>query len=227
MKDNEISKLIKAGWIRAIVIFEVVGKPKAHVETALSQYVDNIKGDERIKVIEEALEEAIEHEDGMWSCFAECDLLFKDLETITWMSINFSPASIEVLEPEDLSVESRQMTAWLNDLLAQIHEISTNFRSQKAANEHLTVAMNQLIQNTILLSLRDGAKNPEDLERDTGIILEQLAPFLQHLVKKGKILDLKHSYALPDPAHISGILPVASYETVGELPEREAKRKRK
>lgn len=196
MKESEIRAKVQKGWLRAIVTFEVVGKPAKHVEKALEQYLANLRKDERIAVIEEAAEEAIEHEDGMFSTYAECDMLVKDLETFTWLCINFSPASIEILEPDGLTTEAREITAWLNDLLSKIHEISTNFRSQKAANDHLTVAMNQLIQNAILLSLRSGAKTEKQIETDTGVLAQQLKPFIEHLAKKGKIVPNKGKYEL-------------------------------
>src|SRR5687767_13589124 len=99
MKDSQIREHIAKGWIRAIITFEVVGKPKEHVERSLGEYIDNVKKDERVIFLKEDREEAIEHEDGMFSTFSESEMLVKGLDTFTWLCINFSPASIEVLEP--------------------------------------------------------------------------------------------------------------------------------
>lgn len=200
MKESQIREYLTKGWIRAMVTFEVVGKPAAHVEAALTEYLENIKKDSRIIFLREDREAPIEHDDGMFSTFCEAEMLVKNLETFTWLCINFSPASIEIMEPNEIVVQAREVTNWLNDLLSRIHEIGTNYRSHKTANDHLTIAMNQLVKNTILLSLKTGTKTENDLERETGILKEQLGPFLTHLVEKGQIEDLQGAYAYPDPA---------------------------
>jgi hypothetical protein len=205
MKQSQIREHLAKGWIQAIVTFEVVGKPAEHVEEALTGYLENIKQDHRIIFLREEREPAAELEDGLFSTFCESEMLVKDLETFTWLCINFSPASIEVLEPESIDVEAREITNWINDLLSKVHEIGTNYRSHKTANEHLTVAINQLIKNAILLSLRQGTRTLKDLETDTGILDEQLEPFLKHMAEKRQIIDLEGAYRLPDAA--AKILP--------------------
>lgn len=196
MNDAQIADKVKGGWIRAIVTFEVVGKPKEHVEKSLDRYVENLKGDDRIEVLEDDREEALEHEDGMWSTFSETELLVQNLETFTWLCINFSPASIEILEPNSLSYEDRDLTNWLNDLLAAIHDVSTNYRNQQAANEHLVVAMNQLIKNSVLLSIKAGEKTEAEIRKETGIQGEQLGTFLEELVKSNTIKKRGKKYAV-------------------------------
>lgn len=196
MKESQIREHIAKGWIRAIVTFEVVGKPAKHVEQALAEYIENIKKDSRIIILQEEREEALEHEDGMFSTFSEAELLVKDLETFTWLCINFSPASIEIIKPEELVVEGRDITNWLNDLLAKLHEIATGYRNAKNAHGHMTVALNELIMNAILLSLKQGIKTAKDIEKDTGIVTDQLDPFLKHLVEKKRIALNGKSYSL-------------------------------
>ena len=115
MKESHIREHLQKGWIRCIVTFEIVGKPAKHVETALAGFLDNIKKDHRIAIIQEEILPPEEMEDGMFSAIAEEEILVKNLETLTWLSINFSPASIEILEPTELEVQSRDITNWLND----------------------------------------------------------------------------------------------------------------
>lgn len=187
MKDSEVRELLKKGWIRGIVTFEVAGKPQEHVVKSLEAYLDNIKKDHKIRIISEDREEPIAHEDGMFSTFAELDMLVENLETFTWLCVNFSPASIEIIEPENVEVEAREMTNWLNDLLSKIHEIGHDYRGQKQTREQLVVAMNQLIQNSILLSLKTGEKTANQIAKDTGVLEAQLTPFIEHLMKKGTV----------------------------------------
>jgi hypothetical protein len=199
MKESQIKGHLQKGWIRAIVTFEVVGKPAKHVEQSLKEYLDNIRKDERIIFLREEREPAVEH-DGVYSAISETELLVKSLETFTWLCINFSPASVEILEPDEHRIKARDVTNWLNDLLSMVHEIGANYRSHKSANEHLTIAMNELIRNAILLSLREGQKDSKAIAHDIGIADDLLEPFLKHLVEKKKILHEKSEYRLPEGA---------------------------
>jgi hypothetical protein len=196
MKDSQIRERLQKGWVRAIITFEVVGKPAKHVEKALADFMENIKKDERIVFLREEMEPALEHEDGMFGTFCEAEMLVQNLEVLTWLSINFSPASIEIVDPDTLHIPARDVQNWLNDLLAKVHEVGSNHRTQISATENLTVAMNQLIQNIVLLSLRGGAKSEEQLEQETGIHRTQLDPFTKHLTEKGQIVKAGDTFRL-------------------------------
>jgi hypothetical protein len=196
MKDGQIRERIKNGWLRALVTFEIVGKPKAHIEKSLQEYIANLKKDDRLVFLRDEVEPAESVDDGLFSTFCEAELLIKNLETCTWLCLNFSPASIEIIEPDELELPARDVQNWLNDLLAQVHEVGANVRTHVQANEHLGIAMNQLIRNAILLSVRDGAKEPKHIEKDTGIDSKQLQPFLDRLVENERLVQNGTRYAL-------------------------------
>jgi len=196
LSEKECKELQAQGWIRVLITFEIVGKPREHVEQTLKAYLINIKQDERIKSINEEYAEPLEQDEGLFSAFCEFEAMVQDLEVLTWLSINFMPASIEVLEPEKLTIEARELNNWYNDLISKLHEVSTSLREQTAVAQHLTEGMNALIKNAILAALRSGPKRDEELERILGIPKAQLAPFAQHLVKKGEIITEDGAYRL-------------------------------
>ena len=63
MNDKEIRTKIDEGWIRSIVIIEMVGKPKEHVEETLRSYMSTIKEDKDLAVLKEDYAETVEKED--------------------------------------------------------------------------------------------------------------------------------------------------------------------
>jgi hypothetical protein len=197
MKESQVKEQVRKGWIRAIITFEVVGTPKAHVESSLKEYMANIHKDDRITFVREEFEPAVQHDDGMFSTFCEAELLAKNLETFTWLCINFSPASIEILEPDEIVTDARDLTNWLNDLLAMVHDVGTKHRAVKAGNDHLTLAMNQLIKNSILLAVKQGPKDAKEISRSIGVDHIQLEPFLNHMAQKKELAKEKDKYLVP------------------------------
>lgn len=196
LSEGEVRQKLREGWIRVILTFEIAGKPKEHVEKSLEAYLLNIKGDPRIGAIKEEPGETEEQEEGIFSAFAELEAVIEDLETLTWISINFMPAAIEVLEPDTLSFAARELTNWYNDLLAKLHETSNVLREERAVNHHLTQSLNALIKNAILAALRDGRKSGEELASITGIKEKQLEPFLKHLTEKGQVKEKDGTYTV-------------------------------
>ena len=197
MKESELREKMKNGWIHAIATFEIAGKPKQHVEESLDKYLENIQKDERIIIVQEEREEAIEHDDGIFSAFAELDIIVESLETFTWLCLNFSPASIEIIEPDVLKIQARDLTNWLNDLLSKLHEVASEIRTERGSKEHLVVGMNQLIKNSIILALESEPASQEELSKKIGVVGEQMEQFLTHLEEKGKIVSEDGTYRLP------------------------------
>ncbi|RKX64236.1 MAG: hypothetical protein DRP42_06710 [Tenericutes bacterium] len=196
LSKRQINERIADGALRAMVTFEVVGKPKEHVEQALATYLDNIRKDTRIVFLEEDVADAIDADDGFFSTFAEVEMLVDELKTLVWLAINFSPASIEIMEPSKLGFPASELTAWVNDLLAKLHEISLDYRNTIQKNKALNEALNGLINNAVLLGLKQGPQEPAALQKGIGIHKDQLQPFLEHLVKQGRIEKKGKDYTL-------------------------------
>ncbi len=188
-------ELLREGWLRIIIIFEIAGKPREHVERTLRAYLENVKNDRRVLVLEEEFADALEHEDGIFSAFVEAEMLVQGFETLTWLAINFMPASIEVVEPEQVLLPANKITAWSNDLLAKLHETSTLLREERAVVQNLTRSLNALIKNAVLIAAKS-ERSAGELAVETGISEEQLAPFLRHLVEKGRLVKKGEKYVV-------------------------------
>jgi len=197
LRQSEIRERLQGGWLKAFITFELAGKPREHIEETLRAYIVTIKTDERIVSLNEEYADAIEHDDGMFSAFVEMEALVRDAETLTWIAINFMPASIELLEPAEMHLGGATVTNWYNDLLSKLHEVSNVLREERNVNAHLTEALNALIKNAVLLAVRDGPKSGKEIAATTGVQEEQLEPFLKHLVEKGRLAEKGKKYALP------------------------------
>ncbi len=194
MDKAEIKAKINEGFIRVNVLFEVIGSPKEHVEGALKNYLENIKLTTNVIVLKEDLEEAEDLGNGLWSTFAEVDMMLKGLEKLTWLCFNYSPASVEIIDPPEFKFKEKQLSNWLNDLLAKLHEIGALSKQVSAENKMIVQNMNRLIKNAILVAVDDGHHTPQEIEKRTGIDYKQLKPFFEAMIKEGKIHLMKDQY---------------------------------
>ncbi|HLD04186.1 MAG TPA: hypothetical protein VJG90_00550 [Candidatus Nanoarchaeia archaeon] len=194
MDKAEIREKITEGYIRVNVLFEIIGNPKEHVENALKNYLENIKLTANVIVLKEDMEEAEDLGNGLFSTFAEVDMLLRGLEKLTWLCFNYSPASIEIIDPPEFKFKEKELSNWLNDLLAKLHEIGSLSKQVSAENKLIVQNMNRLIKNSILSSIDQGFHTPKAIEERTGIDYKQLKPFFEAMIKEGKIHLMNDQY---------------------------------
>ncbi len=134
MKESSLSadELLRKGWIKAWVIFEVQAAHKDVAETALAAHVGKIKSEPALKVLEENAAETREvdaplqfQEQGMkklWSRLHEMIIFAKDLEALTNMVINYAPSAIEVLGPDKITLKMGELQGALASVSDMMHK---------------------------------------------------------------------------------------------------------
>lgn len=188
-KENGVERLV----VRTI--FEVIGRPKEHVEQTIKAYIENIKTDEQIDVKKEEYEDVEEVEEGTFSAIAEVELDIATIEKLTWICMNFSPASIEVINPPNISLEDKDITHWLNDLLSKLHEIGVQQKSLVSQNEGLVRNFNAMTRNAIILALKE-PRDTKTISQRIGLTDEFTEKFLEALIKEKKVKKDKNKYVL-------------------------------
>lgn len=195
MKDAEIKKYVEEkDYLQVRVIFEMLGKPKEHIEETIKKYVDKIKTDINIEVYKEHYGEAKEQEDNLWSTFAEIEMLVKSMDKLTWLCVNFMPASIEIIEPEKKLYTNRELGLWINDVLSRLHEISMMTRSLTSKDKFMAKTLGTLLKNMILLGIGKDSLTPEQIHGKTGIQKDEVIKILEALEKQEKVQKIGDEY---------------------------------
>jgi hypothetical protein len=195
MKDKEIKEYIEKKYLRINTIFEIIGHPKEHVESTMKAYIENIKKDSEMVILKENYEPAEELEGGVFGIIAEVEMLVKNIEKLTWLCVNFSPASIELIEPDEVLVEQKEITHWLNDLLSKLHEIGVAQKKIHSDNEGLIRNFNAMTRNAILLVLKEPC-DIQSISKKIGMEDKHTELFVEKLIKEKKIVKEKNVYHL-------------------------------
>ena len=186
MDNKEIKKKLDSGGVLAQISFEIIGNPKEHIETGIKGFMEKIAQAREVHIISQEIGEAEELEGGLWSIYSDTEILFERLEKLVWVCINFMPGSVEIIAPEELKFKEKDLTNWLNDLLAKLHEMTLNVRQNQQIAEGIAKSMNSLVHNAIMLAV-ETYHTKEDIVKKIGIPEEQIQQFLDILVKKGKL----------------------------------------
>jgi hypothetical protein len=195
MNKDDIKAALEKGYIHVHAMFEVLGSPKEHVTQAIRDYLKAIKADPHIIVVKENYAEPIE-EKKLWSTFCEAELLVLGLDKLTWLAIEFTPSSLEIIEPELLTYKNKDLTHWTNDLLAKLHEIGIVTKSFNQKNKILEMNLSVVVRNCIL-ALLEKERTEAELGKMLGLEKNNIMQFLNSLegegkiVKKGKVYQRK------------------------------------
>lgn len=182
----EAEKQGQNAHIRCKTIIEVLGKPKEHVEGAIKEYVEHIKEDSELVVLNEYYSE-VKEQGRLWSRFVELELVVKGTKKLIGFCFEYMPSSIEVIKPEHLIMTNPELSNFLNDLQARLHNVDMLVKQLKAENDFLKQNMNAIIHNAILVCLKVSKLSLEQLSQVTGVDKKELEIFVEKLLKENKI----------------------------------------
>ncbi len=192
---TEAEKQGEHAHIRCRTIIEVLGKPKEHVENAINEYIEHIKEDSELVVLNEEYSEAKE-QGKLWSKFVELDLVIKGTKKLISFCFEYMPSSIEVVKPEHLIMANPELSNFLNDLQARLHSVDMIVKQLKTENDFLRQNMHAIIHNTILICLKVAKLSIEQLSQITGIEKKEMEIFVEKLLKENKIKKENELYSL-------------------------------
>ena len=195
LKDSE--KLEK-GYMKASTIVEIIGKPKEHVIETFNKYLEAMKKDEDLEILEVKSEEPMEMEDqkGIFSTFAEIELWAKNVNKLIGFCFDYMPSSIEVIEPETTRMTNQHITDMLNVLQARLHHTDMLANKMYQENQVFNKSLNVLSRNLIMLALGKKERDMENLEKITGIPSDKLKLFLDKMVEEKLIKEEEGKYSL-------------------------------
>ena len=122
--------------IKAIVVIELMGSPKEHIESLMNEIVENLKKEKDVKVNSDKMSDIAEVK-GFWSSFTELEIEVKDIGKLVDISFDYMPSSVEILEPEKTEVDMKYMGDFINDLLARLHRYDMLIKNFYAENKLL------------------------------------------------------------------------------------------
>ncbi|MBS3105561.1 hypothetical protein J4234_04850 [Candidatus Woesearchaeota archaeon] len=191
----EAEKQGEHAHIRCRTIIEVLGKPKEHVENAIKEYIEHIKEDSELVILNEDYSE-IKEQGPLWSKFVELELVIKGTKKLISFCFEYMPSSLEVVKPEHFIMTNPELSNFLNDLQARLHSVDMIVKQQKAENDFLKYNMNAILHNAILICLKVSKLNLGQLSQITGVEKKELEVFVEKLLKENKIKKEDELYTL-------------------------------
>ena len=136
--------------IRCRTIIEVLGKPKEHVKKTIKDYVEKIKQDPDLIILKEDFANT-KQQDKLWSTFAELEMVIKGIPRLIGFCFDYMPSSLEIIKPDELTLNNRVIANFLNDLQARLHSMDMIIKQLKNENLFLRKNMNMIWIKNLLI----------------------------------------------------------------------------
>jgi hypothetical protein len=118
--------------IKIHTIIEIAGSPKEHVESTINKMMDIMKENKNLNILKKEIAKAekidlpaeIKNAQNVdvFSAFAELEIEMPSLEEIMGFCYTFMPSSLEIMEPESVTMNQKDLENSLNDLLGKLHD---------------------------------------------------------------------------------------------------------
>lgn len=109
-------------------IIEIGGKPVENVDKALKLVLDKLNNKEnKFKLIDSHIGNSeLDEKTTLYYGFIEAEVKFKEVNDIFNFILDYTPTSVEVLEPEHIEINSSGLT----DLLNNVSNMSLSFQQK-------------------------------------------------------------------------------------------------
>jgi len=154
----------KINGIEAILILEIIGRPKEHIVETLKGIIEQIKKEPRVAVKDYDIKEPVtlkERED-LFTTFAEIEVEVEGILDLVILMFKYMPAHIEVVTPEIIALTNNSWGDILSEITRRLHGYEEVVRiSQMEKN----ILENKL--RDILDKIGKGKINSENKEKKT------------------------------------------------------------
>ncbi len=151
-----------ADKIRALFIFEILGRPPEHLKLALESFIEKLGNEKGVEVVEKKINEPHKLEGekakkivGDWFItFTEVEVIIDNLNLLLNIILNSLPSSVEILEPSELRLKNFDLSSLLSDLTTKLHRYDEIAKASLMDNKQLAT------------ELEKAQKRLRELERD-------------------------------------------------------------
>lgn len=146
----DIAEKLKEGYVRAILIEEVLGKPPSHVSQTLKVLAKQMDKDKNLIVLKRKIyrPKKVKGSKELFTSFMEIEVLIKGFQKLLEVCFDYMPSSIEVIEPAELKFSLADANAIANDLASRLHKYDSLAKKLSMENQVLQAKLLEMFKKT-------------------------------------------------------------------------------
>lgn len=188
--------------IRAILVFEIIGRPPEHLKEVLEEIIKRIDEEKGVAVVEKKVNEPVLMEESkqakdspskniqqeeFYTTFAEVEVEIEQILYLAILMFRYMPAHIEIVEPESISLSNNGWNDILNELTRRLHGYDEVARILQLQNAQMQQKLREFMPES-----NEGKK--DEKRENKAATIEAGAK-----MEKAKFREEKHSINVKSP----------------------------
>jgi len=144
--------------IKAMLIFEMLGRPVEHLKSTLEGFVGKISEEKGIEILDKKTHEPKRLEEAqqeIYTTFAETEINFEDIDALLKIIFVYMPSHIEIISPKEFQVKNFEIGTLMSEIARKLHQYDE-------IAKRLSVERNILMKQLQELGVRPVILPPEE-----------------------------------------------------------------
>ncbi|MFH1236780.1 MAG: hypothetical protein V1648_00030 [Candidatus Aenigmatarchaeota archaeon] len=126
-REEEARKRLKNGWIKVGFMIEAMAISKTAVESALKKHVEKMEKEKGVIIIRKEFKPTADVKKPLpniekgYSQIVDVELVAESFDKLIYMSMNYGPSAIEILEPNKITMDFGEAQGILNSIASVMH----------------------------------------------------------------------------------------------------------
>jgi hypothetical protein len=126
---------------RAILILEMLGRPKEHLVETLNSFIDKINSEDKTVVENKKIHEPtlVKDQKDIYTTYAEVEVKVEDPFLLIILVFKYMPSHLEIISPEEFTLKNTDYNDLLNEITRRMHgydELAKIFQMNNVALEN-------------------------------------------------------------------------------------------
>ena len=126
-REEEVKRRLKDGWIKVGFMIEAMAISKEATESALKKHVEKMEKEKDVIISRKEFKPTAEvarplpNIEKGYSQIVDVELVAKSFDKLIYMSMNYGPSAIEILEPNKITMGFGEAQGILNSIASVMH----------------------------------------------------------------------------------------------------------
>jgi hypothetical protein len=137
--DELVKKKLQEGWIKSWMMIEVLAGSGEAAKKALERHMEKMDKEDNAIIYRMDYKELVKVENPIpnvaeaYSYVVELELLASNFDKLFFLVLNYGPSSVEIFEPEKISLDMGEAQGILNAVADMLH----NFAARTMGGVHI------------------------------------------------------------------------------------------
>lgn len=152
---------------RAVLIIEILGRPKEHLVESLNSLIDKINSEKDVIVESRKVNEPtlVKDQKDLYTTYAEIEVKVEDPFALVLLVFKYMPSHVEIIYPEEFILRNNDYNDLLNEITRRLHGYDELAKILQMNNMALEGKLKEILTKhpEILAELKD---NQEKLQKE-------------------------------------------------------------